>query len=276
MKTRAYKIENLKGKMFGFIEVLDEAEQRKGNRYVLCKCHRCGSVKEICLSSLTRGITTSCGCGHRANLIGKRFGHLVVLNYAKPRNKKTFWLCKCDCGNIKEIEGDSLTRGRIVSCGCSLKKCGEESHSYKHGLTHKRIMRIWTNMKSRCYNPKDKAYKNYGARGIRICEEWLNDVAAFWKWSKEHGYADDLTIDRINVNGNYEPSNCRWVDRKTQCNNQRNNHYIDYKGEMLTISQIAEKIGIPRTVINNRLYSGWDEQKAINTPYRKRKLKKGK
>lgn len=270
MKTKKYKIEDLKGKMFGFLEVLSEASPRKGSRYFKCKCHRCGRVKDICMSSLTRGITTSCGCGHRKNLVGKRFGNLVVLDYVKKRNKKTYWLCKCDCGNIKEIEGDPLVRGRIVTCGCQNKKTGKESRSYKHGLTNTRIMRIWANMKDRCYNAKNKAFKNYGGRGIKVYDEWINSVEAFWKWSKENGYSESLTIDRIDVNGNYEPSNCRWVDRKTQCNNQRNNHRILFKGQFLTISQISEKQGIPSHVISNRLYSGWTEQRAINTPYKKR------
>lgn len=274
MKTKTYKIEDLRGKMFGFLEVLDEVEQRNGNRYVLCKCHRCGREKEIYLSSLTRGITTSCGCGHRTNLVGKRFGNLVVIDYAKPRNGKTFWACKCDCGTVKEIEADALVRGKVVTCGCWNKKKGKENRSYKHGLTNSRIMGIWAKMKVRCYNSKEKAYKNYGARGIRICDEWLNDVSAFWEWSKKNGYADNLTIDRIDVNGNYEPSNCRWVDRKTQCNNQRNNHYIDYKGEHLTLSQIEEKYSINQHRLACRLLAGWDVKTAIETPVMKRGKRK--
>lgn len=262
-------IDEIKGKMFGNLEVLSEAEPRGGQRYVTCKCHRCGRIKDFYLYSLTRGITTACGCGHRSGLLGKKFGQLEVIDYVKKKGKRTFWLCKCDCGNVKEIDGCSLVRGRIKTCGH--KRPTEENHHYKHGLTHSRIMNIWFGMKGRCYNTNDKAYKNYGARGITICDEWLNDVKAFYDWSMNNGYNDNLTIDRIDINGNYEPSNCRWVTRKVQCNNQRNNHKILYEGELLTIAQISERNGIPSRVIRNRIYQGWDDITAVTFPYKKRK-----
>lgn len=265
-----YIIEELKGKMFGFLEVISEAKRKGKYRFLTCKCHRCGRIKDINLHSVTHGITTSCGCGHRNNLIGRRFGHLVVVDYSLSKNGKTFWKCKCDCGTTKDVGADGLVKGAIQTCGCCSEKSGVHNHNYKHGLTHSRIMRIWTNMKGRCYNPREKAYKNYGARGITICSEWINDVKSFYDWAILNGYDDTLTIDRIDVNGNYEPSNCRWVDRKTQCNNQRNNHLIEYKGERLTISQISDKTKIPSHVISNRIYSGMSEKEAVETLYKKR------
>lgn len=260
------KRKNFIGKVFGFLEVISEAEKRHGMRYVTCKCHRCGRTKEICLNSLRRGITTSCGCGHRKDLVGQRFGMLTVIAYVpKGDRKRTHWLCMCDCGRIKEIEGYPLTTGRIKTCGRH-PKSGEENPRYKHGLTNCRIMKIWTHMKGRCYNSHSKAYKNYGGRGIKVCDEWLHDVKSFEEWSLSHGYAENLSIDRIDVNGDYTPENCRWTDKKTQCNNQRNNHYIIYKGEKLTIAQIAEKYNLNAHRIVCRISTGWDEIEAIEAP----------
>ena len=263
-----YDIKDLVGKRFGFIEVLSEAPKRGYARYVLCKCHRCGRVKEICLQSIIKGITKSCGCGHRKSLIGRKYGSLTVVDYATKHNgiEDTYWICKCDCGNIVEVNGDSLNKGRVVRCKQCPKPKGNDSPVFKHGLTNSRLMRIWTDIKARCYNPNEKAYKNYGGRGVKMCDEWRNNSKSFFYWALNNGYNETLTIDRINTNGNYEPSNCRWVDRKTQCNNQRNNHYVEYKGERLTISQLAEKYGLKKHRVVSRLLWGWSIEDAVELP----------
>lgn len=141
------------------------------------------------------------------------------------------------------------------------KQCQE-----KHGLCHTRLYSIYTSMKSRCYYKRNKEYKNYGARGIVICEEWLNSFEAFYSWAMNNGYKDNLTIDRINVNGNYEPNNCRWVTMKIQNNNRRNNHYITYNNETHTVAEWASIKNISSDTIFKRLRNNWSIEKALNTP----------
>lgn len=181
--------------------------------------------------------------GKFIDLSRQRFGRLVVLERAENIGTKTAWKCKCDCGNECIVFGTHLKSGHTQSCGCLQKERTSRARK-KHGLAHTRTSRIWSNMKNRCYNTKDSVYKYYGGRGIKVCDEWKDDFQAFHEWAMSNGYADHLTIDRIDVNGNYEPSNCRWVSMKEQSNNKNSNHLITYKGETLTITQWAHKLGI--------------------------------
>jgi hypothetical protein len=137
----------------------------------------------------------------------------------------------------------------------------------KHGMSHARIYRIWNRMRERCYRTKDKSYQDYGKRGITVCEEWKRDFKAFYEWAMANGYTDDLTIDRINVNGNYDPSNCRWITKKEQSCNTRKSHFITYGGKTQTISQWAEQIGIKSKTLYQRINEyHWDIEKALTTP----------
>ena len=133
----------------------------------------------------------------------------------------------------------------------------------------RRIYKLWSHVKDRCYCKNNKDYKNYGARGIKVCEEWKNDFMSFYNWSMAHDYADDLTIDRIDVNGNYEPSNCRWVTPKEQARNRRNNKFITYNNETHCISEWAEKIGIPRKCLEHRIRNWSDLDRIFNRPVTK-------
>lgn len=155
------------------------------------------------------------------NLIGKRFGDLVVIAESPERkNSQKCWICQCDCGNTTPpILSGNLRAGHTTSCGC---------RKTKHGKYKSRLYSVWHGMKKRCYCKTDKAYCNYGGRGISVCEEWKNDYLSFEKWAFRNGYDEnakqgECTLDRIDVNGNYEPTNCRWVSMKVQQNNRRNN-----------------------------------------------------
>lgn len=145
---------------------------------------------------------------------------------------------------------------------------GKDSNLYVHGCTGTRLHNIWLSMRERCNRVKHPWYQAYGGRGIKICEEW-DDFSKFRKWAMANGYSNELTIDRIDCNGNYEPNNCGWATMKEQQNNKRNNRIIEYKGERYTLTQLAEKIGINKTTLRERLNAGWSVDDAVERPVRK-------
>lgn len=192
--------------------------------------------------------------GKLKELSGQKFGKLTVIKRVEnDKHGLPRWECKCDCGNTTLVSGQHLRENRIKSCGC-LKK---------NGKTKTRLYRIWSSMKNRCENPKRKDYKHYGHKGIEICKEW-HDFLTFYEWANSNGYSENLTLDRIDANGNYEPSNCRWATAKEQCNNRTNNHLITYNGKTLTVSQWAEERNINHDTLFSRINRmNWDISRAL-------------
>lgn len=190
-------------------------------------------------------------------LTGKKIGRLTVIRrngqYISPKGKKEpLWLCKCDCGIEVTERGSQLRNGKVKSCGC-LKREQFIKMVTKHGFRDdENIYRHWLNMRNRCNNTRYSKYHLYGGRGIKVCKEW-DDYDEFRKWSLKNGYKEGLTLDRINTNGDYEPTNCRWVNWKTQQNNKRNNHYITYNNETHTMMEWSEIRNINYSTLRNRI-----------------------
>lgn len=198
------------------------------------------------------------------DLTGRRFGHWLVLQCdAAEVNGKIKWLCRCDCGEVKSVAGGNLRQGLTTSCGCFQKKDASERFT-THGKSKARVYRIWLTMRRRCYEPAFKGYPDYGGRGIAVCDRWRNSFENFLADMGEP--TEGLTIDRINVNGNYEPANCRWATYLTQGRNKRNNRFINYQGKTQTLSAWAEEKGLTVTAICRRLQLGWDIARALETP----------
>ena len=160
--------------------------------------------------------------GKLINLTGKRFGRLLVIGKSESKNGMATWLCKCDCGNEKVVCGNELRKGKANSCGCLRKELAYKM-LIQHGKANTRLYKVWKAMKARCNNPNNKRYSSYGGRGIKVCDEWQNSFQAFYDWAIANGYREGLSIDRVNNDGNYEPTNCRWATASEQQKNKRKN-----------------------------------------------------
>ena len=182
----------------------------------------------------------------RIDLTGQKFERLKVIRYAGTKKGCALWECQCKCGKKIITKGKYLRNGDTKSCGCLIKELAIERMKQRnttHGMRNTRLYAIWHGMKQRTLEQTNKAYENYGGRGIEICEEWKN-FEKFKQWALKNGYEDGLTIDREDNNGDYCPENCRWATYKTQANNRSNNVLIEYNGETKTVSQWAEEKGI--------------------------------
>lgn len=212
------------------------------------------------------------------NILGERYGRLVVIKQAgKDKHGGYLWLCKCDCGNEKVILANSLLSGKTQSCGC-LAREQFGNRTRKHGKSRTRLYKIWLNITMRCENTKLNYYKNYGGRGITVCDEWRNNYQAFCDWAMTNGYNEnaktgECTIDRIDVDGNYCPENCRWITRAEQANNKRNNHFLELNGERHTVKEWSEITGINSGSILSRIKYGWTTQRVLQEPIKHAKSK---
>lgn len=197
--------------------------------------------------------------GKIKDIVGQRFGRLVVIGYAE----KGHYNCICDCGNTRKVLRQNLIKGRQISCGCYAKEINRHRMS-THGMTKTPLYRVWNSMKNRCKNPNVKCYSTYGARGLTVCDEWRNNFLAFYNWAIDNGWKQGLQIDRISNDDGYNPKNCRIVTQIENENNRRNNKIIEYKSKKYTITQLANEFGFNRNLIYKRIFMlGWDVEEAI-------------
>lgn len=207
------------------------------------------------------------------DLTGQRFGELVAIQrVANGKGRQTRWLCRCDCGNESVVFASNLVHGMTKSCGCTrIEKTAQKLATHRE--TNTRLYQIWYNMITRCYNENDPHYVHYGGRGITVCDEWRT-YETFRDWALSTGYAEDLTIDRIDVNGSYNPTNCQWATRKQQANNKRTSRYIEFNGERHTVAEWADSLGMDKRALWDRLFvQNWSVERALTTPLRIRSEK---
>lgn len=202
-----------------------------------------------------------CLMGKIVDMTGRKCGRLTVIAYLGLGDKnQAIWKCLCDCGTFCTANGSGLNKGSIRSCGCIRRT---------HGLSKFKIYRTWTNMKARCFNPKEKAYPDYGGRGITVCDRWMK----FENFHKDMGdHPLDMFIERRDVNGNYEPSNCYWATRTQQQRNTRRTPFVMIEGERLALGDAIEKYSsVSYGTVHGRLWRGWSPIDAIMAPMQKRR-----
>jgi hypothetical protein len=266
------KFKDLTGQRFGRLVAVERANNKGTRAAWVCQCD-CGESSTVSGKDLRRG-TKSCGCLQRdkasqyakIDLTGHVFGKLTVINESDHDPGRVIWLCKCECGLNVNVSTGSLRSGNTLSCGC-LRKQLVAKMNWKHGGSRtgrrERLNQIWQRMKQRCRDHNSSDYERYGGRGIRVCEEWKFDYSNFRSWALSHGYADNLTIDRIDNDGNYEPGNCRWISNSKQARNKSTNHPITYKDETKTLAEWSEITGLESSLIRYRLKIGWTIEDAL-------------
>lgn len=196
------------------------------------------------------------------DMVGKRFFSLNVILFKETLKTQRMWLCRCDCGNYITVKTADLNRGHVRSCGCEkIKKL--RKLRFKHGLTNTRLFKIWHSMLGRC-NPRGYKFKNYNVKGISVCDEWKNDFKTFHVWSLKNGYRENLTIDRINGDGNYEPSNCRWVSYLEQSRNKKETTMVEYQGKNYLFSELSKIINVNAATLRARYRLGAREDKLLS------------
>lgn len=211
------------------------------------------------------------------DIIGTRYNKLVAISFSHikeyPRKgrvattKANYWEFKCDCGNHVTLSLDSVKSGGSMSCGCWRKEASRinnTTHGQASNGKQSRLYQIWAQMKRRCDLPTATAYSDYGGRGIRVCDDWSNSFEEFEQWALANKYQENLTIDRRENDGNYEPENCRWSDRTTQANNRRSNRIVIYNNVEMSVSELSRHTGVVYSLLLSRLDRGWSVEDAVN------------
>lgn len=264
------KIKDLTGQKFNYWTVLEFDEVKNGIAKWNCKC-KCGKIKSIYGTNLTRGLSKSCGCqtsnllkaANIDDLTGNRYGNLVVSKLHPTTRGDAYFECICDCGNTKVIRGQELKSGKATNCGCLRKKVVPKNKT--HGMSKTRLFKIWVGMRQRCENHNNHKYEIYGGRGIKVCNEW-KEFIPFMEWAYSNGYKDNLTIDRIDPDGNYEPENCRWANANQQARNTRQTVFLTYNEETKSAAEWSEITGIKLDTITRRKRDGWTDEKCLTVP----------
>lgn len=207
---------------------------------------------------------------NRSNLEGQKFNRLLVLRKIDTTKRMTYYECLCDCGKLHIANGAMVKSGHIKSCGC-LQREITSKRAKTHGFSKTRLYRVWQGMINRCRNPKHDYYASYGGRGIKVCNEWKNDFLSFRKWSLENGYDEnakfsECTIDRIDNNGNYEPSNCRWISSREQSINKSTTIMFEIDGETKPLIVWAEEFGLNPATLKSRLKRGFVTKEDLSKP----------
>ena len=242
------------GTKHGSYTITGVDSEEKPTKYTLV-CDKCGSITHTFVNMIdkTKGICNVNGCGSPIKFdesyIGLKNNYLTVTGITRLRNKHRAFICLCDCGEITLIEPTIWEKGIVKSCGCKHNELLSEALKKENPIAKERLYNVYSGMKQRCYNPNDDNYHNYGGRGILICDEWLESYATFKEWAMSTGYDEnakrgDCTIDRIDVNGNYEPSNCRWADALTQARNKRNNVFLTINGRTQIMADWQRETGL--------------------------------
>ena len=274
-------MKNLTGERFCRLVVVKPIKLQNRKTAWLCKCD-CGNEKIVFGYNLVKGATRSCGCynsdalhNRMIDMTGQHFGKLTVISCAGKETYKDGrafykWNCVCECGNNCVADGLSLRQGRTVSCGCIRR-----NYATKHGLSKTPIYGVWTNMKSRCFNPNATEYENYGGRGISVCETWKNDFESFYRWAIQNGYSDGLEIDRIDNDAGYCPENCRFVSRTENLRNTSRNRRYYWKGKEYTVKELSDMCGLSSDTIRARIEKhGWSVENAVTIPLQKSRYHK--
>ena len=281
------KFIDLTGEKFGRLTVIEKVENSdKGKIKWKCRCD-CGNTKIVAANHLRDGNTKSCGCLFKErveeannrksiDLTSKKFNMLTVIKMTRMKKNSQgrnirYWLCRCDCGSYKEVDGFSLTRGHVKSCGCSRKKYGVSVKNMK-------LYRVYQDMKRRCINKNDINYHNYGGRGITVCDEWLGErgFENFYEWAIKSGWDEnksriEQSIDRIDVNGNYNPDNCKLSTMEEQSYNKRDTIKLEYNGKTYNLKELSDFCKIKPNILYQRIIRyNWSVERAINTPVLKR------
>jgi hypothetical protein len=212
------------------------------------------------------------------DLTGKQFGRLTVVGYSSSDSSSTrrgrLWNCRCVCGT-ECIKSTSKLNEGVKSCGCLLVESARKSQllavaktTKLHSPYRRKLKDVYQNMIKRCYDPKNKRYDRYGGRGVRVCQEWIEDRYVFFKWCLDNGYDHGLQVDRIDNNGDYHPFNCRLVSAMVQQNNTSRNRSFTWLGLTLTVAQWERRLGWKRGVMQHRLDRGWDVERMMSQPPR--------
>lgn len=255
------RVKDIRGQRFGKLIVIDYTYNAGGKGTWRCQCD-CGAITLVGRDKLISKHTVSCGAGRCrsrfVDITGLRAGSLIAVEFVGGPYSQ--WLCKCDCGKMVHREAKILKKGKWCSCGCKFNTWNKT-----HGKRNSKVYRAWRGVKSRCLNPLCASYDNYGARGITVCDRWLESFENFYADmgdppSKRH------SLDRINNDGNYEPGNCRWALPRVQTLNSSNTVWLTFDGRTQCLSDWAEEIGVGISTLQYRITHGWTVERALTTP----------